>query len=226
VIEAGPSTHETPGPAGSGLDEDRPEAGEPRPSRAWPWFVSFIVALALVIGMIWVAGGFEYRDDLKTDVAPGESFQTGPYVFTFISATVQKTKNYKDEQIWSLVINGTGQTTGDESIGPDYQKMFVAKDVRTGAYQEEAEQQDFGAEDSRGASGGSFFTPGLPAIPYRVTFEFGVEDFEPGSSILLAVWKLEWRDTSLLQYGDFRWAPTSEYFRLELPMRRLADDLE
>jgi hypothetical protein len=184
-----------------------------------------VAALALVVGLVWAAGGFEYRDDLQADVAPGATFETGPYVLSFAAATIQKTENYRDEQVWSLVVSGTGRTSAEESMSPDYTDLFVAKDVPSGAYRE-AEGQEYGPEEVRGASGGSHFTPGLAPIPYRVTFEFPVSDFEPGTSILFVAWELEWRDTSLLQVGDFRWARTSHYFRLELPLRRLADDLD
>lgn len=221
MTEAAPSTDETS--VSPGADPD--QAPQPQSQRTWPWFVSIAAVLALVVGLVWAAGGFEYRDDLETEVAAGATFETGPYVFTFTAATIQKTQNYKDEQIWTLVVSGTGRTTADESLSPDYRDLFVAKDVPSGAYRE-AEGQQFGAESSGGSSGGSHFTPGLPAIPYRVTFEFPVSDFEPGTSILFVTWELEWRDTSLLQVGDFRWAPTSHYSRTELPLRRLADDLD
>ena len=220
MTEAVPSTDQSP----VACSPEDP-ATQPRSQRTWPWFVSIAVALALVVGLVWAAGGFEYRDDLDTAVDPGATFDTGPYVFTFAAATIQKTKNYKDEQVWTLVVTGTGRTTAEESMSPDYDDLFVAKDIPSGAYRE-AERQQFGAEEGRGTSGGAHFTPGLSAIPYRVTFEFAVSDFEPGTSIVFVTWELEWRDTSLLQVGDLRWAPTSHYYRLELPLRRLADDLD
>jgi len=221
VTEAAPDPD-----AGTPIIGDHPATSSvDRPQRTWPWLVSIVVALAAVVGLLWAAGGFEYRDDLETDVAPGATFTTGPYVFSFGGATIQKRENYKDEQIWSLVVSGTGRTTAEESMSPDYTDLFVAKDVPSGAYRE-AEGQEYGREDQRAASGGAHFTPGLPAIPYRVTFEFPASDFEPGTSIAFVAWDLEWRDTSLLQVGDFRWAPTSHYSRLELPLRRLADDLD
>lgn len=218
MTQAGPSIPETSG--GDAI------ATAERTRRGWSWLVSIPVALALVVGIVWAAGGFEYRDDLATSIAPGETFQTGPYEFSFASATIQKTTNYKDEQVWTVVVSGTGRTTADESMTPDYDDMFVVKDAGSGAYQDRAERQDFGAEQFRGAGGGSLFTPGLPAIPYQVTFEFPVSAFDPGSSIVFVAWKLEWRDVSLLQVDDFRWAPSSDYFRLDLPMRRLPDDLD
>ncbi len=225
MTEAVRSTDETPATPGVDPTPGPAWTAQPSPQRTWPWFVSIAVALALVVGLVWAAGGFEYRDDLETAVAPGATFETGPYVFTFTAATIQMSKNYKDEQIWTLIVTGTGRTTAEESLSPDYEDLFVAKDTPSGAYRE-AEGQEFGAEESRGSSGGAHFTPGLPAIPYRVTFEFPASDFDPGTSIVFVAWELEWRDVSLLQVDDFRWAPTSHYYRLELPMRRLADDLD
>ena len=182
MTEAVPSTDEAP------VSNDAAATDEPvaptRSPRTWPWFVSIVVALALVVGLVWAAGGFEYRDDLEMRVDPGTTFATGPYVFTFAAATIQRTKNYKDEQIWTLVVTGTGRTTAEESMSPDYDSLFIAKDIASGAYRE-AERQQFGAEESRGSSGGANFTPGLSAIPYRVTFEFPVSDFDPGTTHLV-----------------------------------------
>ena len=67
---------------------------------------------------------------------------------------------------------------------------------------------------------------GLPAVPYRLTFEFPVEEYDVGATIQLGVWILEYRDVSLLQTGDYRWAPSERLYRYELPLRRLADDLD
>jgi hypothetical protein len=198
-------------------------SAEPRARRAWPWFLSIGVAVALVVGLVWAAGGFAYRDDLATTIQPGERFTNGPYEFTFSTATIQKTKDYKDQQIWSVVVIGTGRTTGDTSISPD-RDLFVVKDAGSGSYQEKTERQEFGAERTGG--NGSLFTPGLPAIPYRLVYQFPVSAFEPGSTVIFVSWQLEWRDTSLLQVGDYRWASTHDYFRLDLPLKRLPDDLD
>lgn len=201
----------------------RPEE-RPATRRIWPWVTSGVGVLVLLVGLIWVAGGFEQRTDVKTDVAAGTTLTTGPYELTFTRATIQKTKNYSDELLWTVVVDGTGRTTGDASISPDYDDMFVAKDAASGVTHE-ATGQRFGTSDlaSRGAS---FFTPGLPAIPYRVTIEFPAGAFQPTDTIQFAVFDLEWRDVSLLGNGDFRWARTSDFYRYELPLQRLPDDLD
>lgn len=194
-----------------------------RPTRTGWWIGSLVVALALIVGLVWTAGGFEQRTDVRTTVAPGSTIETGPYVFTFTSATVQKTQNYQDEPVWSVVVSGTGRTSGDKTLSPDDQDVFLAKDPGSGVVLE-PKAQEFGAETDRSVSGGSQFTPGLPAIPYRLKFEPPATAFEPGRTIQLAVFDLEWRDTSLLQSGDLRWARTDDFYRYELPLRRLADD--
>ncbi len=194
--------------------------------RAWVMVGSLVVAFALLIGLTWLAGGFRQRTDLRTVVAPGTTVTSGPYEFTFTAGTVQRTKTYADAEVYRLVLSGTGRVTGDEAMSPDSLNwMFIAKDPRSPAY-EEPENDQFGAEDARGTTGGAFFTPGLPPIPYRLTFEFPAESFEPGATIQLGVWILEYRDTSLLQTGDLRWAPSERLYRYDLPLRRLADDLD
>ena len=215
MTEASTTSPETsPAPAGS---SDR---------RAWMMAGSLVLAFGLLIGLTWMAGGFDQRNDLRTVVAPGTTIATGPYEFTFTAGTAQKTKGLRDIEVYRIVLSGTGRVTGDEAMSPDSLNwMFVAKDPRSPAYQEPDSQQ-FGIEEFRGSSGGSFFTPGLPAVPYRLTFEFPVEEYDVGATIQLAVWILEYRDVSLLQTGDYRWAPSERLYRYELPLRRLADDLD
>ena len=187
---------------------------------------SLVLAFALLIGLTWVAGGFEQRTDLRTVVAPGTTVTSGPYELAFTGGTVQKIKTYADAEVYRVVLSGTGRVTGDEAMSPDSLNwMFIAKDPGSPAY-EEPENDQFGAEDARGTTGGGFFTPGLPPIPYRLTFEFPAETYEPGATIQLGVWILEYRDTSLLQTGDLRWAPSDRLYRYDLPLRRLADDLD
>jgi hypothetical protein len=194
--------------------------------RAWGMAGSLVLAFGLLIALTWMAGGFDQRNDLRTVVAPGTTIATGPYEFTFTAGTAQKTKGLRDIEVYRIVLSGTGRVTGDEAMSPDSLNwMFVAKDPRSPAYQEPDSQQ-FGIEEFRGSSGGSFFTPGLPAVPYRLTFEFPVEEYDVGATIQLAVWILEYRDVSLLQTGDYRWAPSERLYRYELPLRRLADDLD
>ena len=194
--------------------------------RAWGMVGSLVLAFDCLIGLTWMAGGFDQRNDLRTVVAPGTTIATGPYEFTFTAGTAQKTKGLRDIEVYRIVLSGTGRVTGDEAMCPDSLNwMFVAKDPRSPAYQEPDSQQ-FGIEEFRGSSGGSFFTPGLPAVPYRLTFEFPVEEYDVGATIQLAVWILEYRDVSLLQTGDYSWAPSERLYRYELPLRRLADDLD
>lgn len=206
--------------------ETTPTPDEPSSRRAWVMVGSLVLAFALLIGLTWVAGGFEQRRDLRTVVAPGTTIATGPYEFAFTGGTVQKIKTYADAEVYRVVLAGTGRVTGDEAMSPDSLNwMFIAKDPGSPAY-EEPENDQFGAEDARGTTGGGFFTPGLPPIPYRLTFEFPAGSYEPGATIQLGVWILEYRDTSLLQTGDLRWAPSDRLYRYDLPLRRLADDLD
>jgi len=194
--------------------------------RAWLVVGSLVLAFCLLIGLTWAAGGFDQRTDLRTVVAPGTTVASGPYEFSFTAGTAQRTQGLRDTEVYRIVVSGTGRVTGNEAMSPTtLDRMFIAQDPRSPAYQEPQSQQ-FGAEEFRGSSGGSFFTPGLPAIQYRLTFDFPVDAFEAGTSIQLGVWVLEYRDVSLLQTGDVRWAPSDRLYRYDLPLRRLADDLD
>ena len=61
---------------------------------------SLVVAFALLIGLTWLAGGFDQRTDLRTVVAPGTTIATGPYEFTFTAGTVQRTKTLRDAEVY------------------------------------------------------------------------------------------------------------------------------
>ena len=187
---------------------------------------SLVLAFGLLIGLTWMAGGFDQRNDLRTVVAPGTTIATGPYEFTFTAGTAQKTKGLRDTEVYRVVLSGTGRVTGDEAMRPTPSTGCSSPRTRGPRRTRSRESQQFGTEEFRGSSGGSFFTPGLPAIPYRLTFEFPVDEFDAGATIQLGVWILEYRDVSLLQTGDYRWAPSERLYRYDLPLRRLADDLD
>lgn len=189
------------------------------------WFGGIGAAIVLVVGLVWVTGGFEPRTDVRTDVTPGTIVATGPYEFTFDRATVQKTRHFSEKRlVWEVVVYGSGRTTGDEAIAPSSLNWFMsARDPRSGILLQPT-LQGFGPVESA-VSGGAFFTPGLEPIPYRLTFQFS-DDIPMPSSIDLAVWELELRDRSLLQTGELDWARTNHVSVYPaMPLQQLPDDL-
>lgn len=184
-----------------------------------------IVALVLVIGLVWLAGGFEQRTDQRTVVTAGTTITTGPYELTFDRVTVQKTTTYSDEVVWEVVVAGSGRVTGEEALAPSsLDWFFAARDVTSDTV-EEPDSQQFGPA-GRDAGGGSFFTPGLAPIPYRLVFQFPGTLAQP-REVQLGVWDLAYRDTTLLKTGERSWARADSYHRYDgLPVRRLPDDLD
>ncbi|HVK34133.1 MAG TPA: hypothetical protein VM428_00590, partial [Microlunatus sp.] len=78
MTEASTTSPETiPAPAGSSS------------RRAWVMAGSLVLAFALLIGLTWMADGFDQRNDLRTVVAPGTTIASGPYEFTFTAGTAQ-----------------------------------------------------------------------------------------------------------------------------------------
>lgn len=218
MTEAAPATEQTP--ASSASDQPDPQ----RPQRTWVWFGAILAAAVLLVGLVWLAGGFEQRTDVRTSVAPGTTITTGPYAFTFDRATVQKKRDYDDTLLWEVVVIGSGRVTGDQALGPSTLDWFFAAREPVSGRTAEPEDQQFGPPGR--PSGGSFFTPGLAPIPYRVVFQFPLELDQP-RSVQLAAWELEYRDTTLLRTGELSWARGDSYYRYEgLPTTRLADDLD
>ena len=210
------------------LDADQPDqhqldADQPDARRTWLMLGSLVVALAVLVGLTWVAGGFDQRTDLRTVVAPGTTIATGPYEFTFTAATVQKKKNFDDTLVYEVVVSGTGRTTGDEAIAPASLNWFASLREPASGEVVEPESQRFGAANR---DGGSFFTPGLDPIPYRLVFLLPASIERP-TAVQLAVWDLEFRDTSLLRTGEKSWGRANTFYRVDgLPVQQLADDLD
>lgn len=216
VTEATTTTGEAPPPPAAPAERDR---------RTWVWFGSIGAALVVLTGVLWLAGGFERRTDLQTVIAPGTTITTGPYELTFTSATVQRTQGYRQEEVWEVVIAGSGRVTGDEALAPSSLNWFMtARDPGSRTALEPA-GQDFGP-DSRSGGTGQHFTPGLAPIPYRLSFEFPGEIAAP-TTVQLAVWELEYRDSTLLKTGYRDWAPGQRFSTYDdLPAERLPDDLD
>lgn len=197
--------------------------GVPDGRRTWLMIGSLVVALAVLVGLTWVAGGFDRRTDLRTIVGPGTEISTGPYVFAFTAATVQKKNTFDDQVVWEVVVDGTGRTTGDAAITPSTLNWFFSLREPVSDSVVEPESQRFGATDR---SDGSFFTPGLAPIPYRLVFQLPAELPRP-TDVQLAVWDLEFRDRSLLKTGELSWGRAEAYHRVDgLPVQQLADDLD
>jgi len=206
-------------PESSGDSEEQPSSGM---QRTWVMIGSLVVAFAVLIGLTWVAGGFDQRTDLRTIIPPGTTIATGPYEFAFTAATVQKKETFSDELVWEVIVSGTGRTTGDEAISPSSLDWFFSAREPVSNTVVEPESQQFGPTD-RSLSGGSFFTPGLAPVPYRLVFHLPVAIDRP-TTVELGVWDLEYRDRSLLRTGELSWGRADTYYRIDgLPVQQLAD---
>jgi hypothetical protein len=140
--------------------------------------LAMLVALALLVATVWAFGGFKKRTDILRPEAPGQPFTSGPYEFSFSEATVQRTK--LDGVItWKVTVLGQGRTTGKEAISPSFVEsfdgMFVLKDPVTGQIVAPDGQQ-YGSDTSFSRHN---FTPGLPLIPYTLSFTLD-EHYQPG----------------------------------------------
>jgi hypothetical protein len=204
-------------------DTLQPDTEQPDGRRPWLMVGSLVVALAVLVGLTWVAGGFDQRTDLRTVVPAGTTIATGPYEFAFTATTVQKKRNYDDTLVYEVIVSGTGRTTGDEAIAPASLNWFTSLREPASGEVVEPESQRFGAADR---DGGSFFTPGLDPIPYRLVFLLPASIERP-TAVQLAVWDLEFRDTSLLRTGEKSWGRANTFYRVDgLPVQQLPDDLD
>lgn len=191
--------------------------------RRWPHpALTGFVVVALVLTVIWAAGGFAGRKDLRITTEPGQLIATGPYEFAFTRATAQRVERFGSEVIVDVRLIGTGRTTGDRAIAPSsLSPMFVARDEATREIQE-AESQQIGP--GAGLENGSTFTPGLPPVEFTVEFEFPAS-FRPGKTLVFAIAELEFGDRSLLRTGEKSWNNGDRYFFVTLPLEQLPNEV-
>jgi hypothetical protein len=218
-------------PAGTApwLDEGGPNPSWPPPARPSPQtrrvlgpglvYAALGLALALVVVAIWGFGGFKRRTDLLIVTPPGTVVSTGPYELAFTEATAQrKVDSTTNEVSWTVEAVGTGRTTGDISLAPEAYDdgMFASKDPASGETQESS-------GFTMGASGKTdrrAFTPGVPPIPYTVSFNYSGR-YVPGPTLRFLVNTLTFSDTSLLRDGKKSWHNALYAYETFLPVRVL-----
>lgn len=172
-------------------------------------------ALVLVVAVVALLGGFRQRTDLLTRVPAGSSITTGPYEVTFSKATVQ---HRTDADEWEVVASGTARTTGTTSIDPPSgDSGFLFARGAGGGEVRSSERLTLG--DPVGFESQDTLTPGLPPVPWSVTFRYAAD---PGGELLLAVYDQEYRTAYL--FGDEKsWVTTNRASTTVLPLERLPD---
>ena len=173
-------------------------------------------ALVVVVSVVAVLGGFRARTDELTPVAAGTVIATGPYEVTLDKATVQH-KTSSDE--WDVVASGTARTTGATSIDPGTGDTgFVFARPAAGGQVQPSDTIRLGG--SSAVEHLDHLTPGLPPVPWAVSFRFSSEPVGP---VLVAVFDQEYT-TPYLFSDELGWRPTRSASTMTLPVERLADE--
>jgi hypothetical protein len=191
----------------------------PRRRRLLTVGIPVLILVVLVAG-VWAFGGFRERKDTATTVAAGTTFVNGPLQFSFSTATVQKANGYgKYKRIQKVVVSGTVRNTGNEALSPSGDWFFARAlhggEVQTGDSAGIGDPDQFSAPDH--------VTPGLPAVPIHVNFEFP-PTYQPGHTILFAVGTLSYGTHSYFSSGDSKYWDVGggSVFRITLPLTKLA----
>ena len=172
-------------------------------------------SLVVLVGVVALLGGFERRTDLLTPVEPGIVITTGPYEVKLASATLQH-RTSADE--WVAVVSGTALTTGATSIRPPIGSSgFLYARSAAGGEAQPATSITLGDPDS--VQGPGTLTPGLPAVPWTVTFRFPTS---PGDRLLVAVFEQEFT-TPYLFSDEEGWRATSKASTMTLPLEQLPE---
>lgn len=180
-----------------------------------------MLAVIVLIGSVWALGGFNDRDDTLTKVAAGKTFSNGPYEFSFSRATVQETEGYgKYKRIQKVVVTGTIRNVGDQADSPSGD-WFVARGLNS-SHVETGQSAMIGDPDQFNAP--EDVTPGLPAVPVSVDFEFP-PTFDD-KTLVFGVGELSYGTHSYYSGDDNQFWDTGSgnVFRLQLPITRLAPE--
>ena len=226
------STLETASPDGAAwLDEGEvspewtPPTGDPiHPSRVRRGLVygAVLLSLALVIGLLYLTGGFRKRTDLLEPVAPGDLIVTGPYELRFTEATAQPDTDLDGKlEGWKVVAIGQARNTGDDTMAPSVfgsDGIFAVKDPAS-ELTAAADLADFGPDTGYSVYDRQHLAPGLPPIDYRVTFKLPPE-YQPGDRIQLGVAELLY-EAPYLTSDEKTWDNGLFGYRLDLPLREL-----
>lgn len=217
-------------PAGAWLDEGEtsPAWAAPvgDPSRRSRWraplvYGGLVLTPALVVGLLYVTGGFGRRTDLLTAVKPGAVISTGPFELSFTDATAQA-RVEKDGAIsrWDVVAIGRARNTGNIAMAPSTFGSDSVIVLRDPADQTTAIPYgvDIGDEPG-GRSDRRELTPGLPATGYRLTFRLP-GDYRPGSTVRLGVADLVY-EAKYLTTDEKAWDNGLYGYRIDLPVRVL-----
>jgi hypothetical protein len=205
-----------------------PPVGDPvHPSRVRRGLVygGALLSLVMVIGLLYVAGGFEKRTDLLEPVAPGTLIVSGPFELRFTEATAQPQPE-ADGKIreWKIIAIGEARTTGEETMAPTIygaNGMFALEDPATDRLAEPA-RATIGESATRYGNPRASLAPGLSATSYRLEFTMPPE-YEPGSAVSLGIAELVFEDPYLVS-DEKTWDNGLFGFRVELPLRVLAGD--
>ena len=210
-----PAPPEAPAHAGElAEDEVRAEARE-RLRRGRLVTVVVIAVLVVVVGVVALLGGLRTRTDRLVPVAVGSVVTSGPYEVTLAKAAVSHVTS-KDQ--WDVVVSGTIRTTGATSIDPDVASSgFLYAQSESTREVQPSQSSELGDPDASEQLDN--LTPGLPAVPWSVTFTF---DRQPGDAVYVAVFDQEY--TTPWIFGDeMGWRATPDGSTMTLPVSRGAD---
>lgn len=196
----------------------------PRRRSAWITRGIPVLVIVAVLVVVWALGGFDKREDRTTKLRRGEQVTNGAYVFSFDRATIQRKKGYGDDPIvQEVVVHATAKNIWTESDSPNW-TWFAATDRKRSVVKEgESVRIDYG-DDAPSETPGDL-TPGLPAMPIQIEFEFP-ENFEPGKELSLGMSEIDYRNHSVTSTSEEKtWGPSNKgFFRVELPVSVLPPD--
>lgn len=172
-------------------------------------------ALALVVGVVALLGGFRERTDRLVAVPTGSTITTGPYEVTVARATVQHRTSTAQ---WEVVASGTTRTTGTTSIDPPVGESGFLYARGSGGEVQASTRIALG-DTSTASQTQDALTPGLPPVPWAVTFRF---TSDPGNSVLVVVFDQEFT-TPYLFSDEKSWRSTSDASTMTVPLEPLPD---
>ncbi len=185
----------------------------PRSTRPVWVVLAVVVALTVVLGGLWAAGGLDERTDDVITVQPGETFETGPFQLVFTDAQIWE-RRYRDgpREGWRIRVYGLGRTTADRS--GQLSSRWTAIGVDGSGFAENATVSLVGQIRAYGAQ----FQPGMPMVPVELQVELPPE-FAPSDFIDLRIAWLETENRSNTGHPEADvLVPSRHSYQVRLPM--------
>jgi hypothetical protein len=182
------------------------DTGTERPVPGWVRVAALVtgLAVAVVVGAVYLAGGFAQRTD-RVSRSPGEEIAAGNLIFTLDRATAQRDDTDLGRGTWTVLVTGSVRNPHETSLRPmtGDRGNLLARDHSGGSV----------AVSSSTRLGDHYSRTEVPpdGRPLALVARFDFDSFDAGTGLDVAVATMEFTDNGVLglSRGAKTWNPDS-----------------